>query len=473
MRDYQWTAYIGFETLLFACLSIAVMVLGRCHFSAREMLRKVMHFITGMLSITLYCVIDSTLLLISLCLIGIGSIYAILKAGLLDKTLRSKQDTGYGYVTYPFGLLFLAVLPFEPLFVIVSISILAVSDSAAALVGRCFTPTVEVFGCRRSYQGMAAFSLVTFLSVLAGFWIAMEYVTMEFVMIAFIASIVLGHVEILSSSNLDNLTILFLGPTLLTTLASMEFADLYQWSLLCIVGIMLIAILHRLNWFDEAGNLVAVAFVVLFAGIGGLSWLAPIVFFTVVTSIFRKSENHRRRNVKQVLMNGGFPLLILLIGKATEGEVVFYTAYLAAIAFKFSDTIASEIGLRFGGAAYLIKNLKPAQHGDDGAISVWGTCGGTVAACAIGLMGLILAPADHVIVALAATISGVGGMLIDSLIGALFQDKSDGGTNIIFTHNVKTGLTGVYCLPIGNLTVNFISHLLSVTIAILIFLLLS
>lgn len=43
MRDYQWTAYIGFESLLFACLSIAVLVLGRRHFSAREMLRKMMH----------------------------------------------------------------------------------------------------------------------------------------------------------------------------------------------------------------------------------------------------------------------------------------------------------------------------------------------------------------------------------------------------------------------------------------------
>lgn len=118
----------------------------------------------------------------------------------------------------------------------------------------------------------------------------------------------------------------------------------------------------------------------------------------------------------QALKSGG-PFL----GLASD---VWILGYVASLATKLADTFASEIGKAYGKTTFLITNLKPAERGAEGAISLEGTVASVVG-------GFLLSMYAYLVVGLIPSISGVGvatfaafaGTMIESLIGATLQEK--------------------------------------------------
>eukprot|EP00607_Mallomonas_marina_P007757 CAMPEP_0182417124 /NCGR_PEP_ID=MMETSP1167-20130531/1530_1 /TAXON_ID=2988 /ORGANISM="Mallomonas Sp, Strain CCMP3275" /LENGTH=173 /DNA_ID=CAMNT_0024590435 /DNA_START=581 /DNA_END=1105 /DNA_ORIENTATION=+ len=102
--------------------------------------------------------------------------------------------------------------------------------------------------------------------------------------------------------------------------------------------------------------------------------------------------------------------------------------YVASIATKLSDTVASEIGKAFGKTTYLITTLKIVPRGTEGAVSIEGTLAGIVASAVIGLIAYFLGLIN---------MSGVGISIFaafvattaESYIGATFQDSIPWLTN--------------------------------------------
>jgi uncharacterized protein (TIGR00297 family) len=108
----------------------------------------------------------------------------------------------------------------------------------------------------------------------------------------------------------------------------------------------------------------------------------------------------------------------------------------AALAEAAADTVSSEMGQATARNAHLITDFRDVPIGTNGAISVEGTMSGCAAACIVAWTsarcGLIDRPMT-LVVALAA----IGGMLLDSIIGATWENSGRmGNDSVNFVSNV-------------------------------------
>lgn len=107
---------------------------------------------------------------------------------------------------------------------------------------------------------------------------------------------------------------------------------------------------------------------------------------------------------------------------------MFLVAYVASLATKLSDTVASEIGKAYGKSTYLITTLKMVPRGTEGAVSLEGTVAGIVASIIVSAMAISLGLIDGrggVICVIAAFVATT----CESFIGAVYQDSIDWLTN--------------------------------------------
>jgi uncharacterized protein (TIGR00297 family) len=127
------------------------------------------------------------------------------------------------------------------------------------------------------------------------------------------------------------------------------------------------------------------------------------------------AEDKRGRNAAQVAANLGVAGLAAAIGLTHGGS--YAVMVIAALAEATADTLASELGEVLGGPPRLLTTLRRVAPGTDGAISLAGTLAGVSGATLVVLVGaptLGLRPGD----AIAAECGAVGGLFVDSLLGA-------------------------------------------------------
>ena len=129
------------------------------------------------------------------------------------------------------------------------------------------------------------------------------------------------------------------------------------------------------------------------------------------------AESKSGRSASQVMANVGVAALIVAVCPPPLRLLA-----LASLAEVAADTSSSETGQAFPGRTVLITNWKPVPVGLDGGISVNGTTAACVAATVIALtaryMGLV---SDRQAAIVAAC--GILGMLVDSVLGALFERR--------------------------------------------------
>jgi uncharacterized protein (TIGR00297 family) len=125
-------------------------------------------------------------------------------------------------------------------------------------------------------------------------------------------------------------------------------------------------------------------------------------------------EKGNRRDIGQVLANGGAACVCLIVGHLLPAfEHSAQVAYFAAVAAANADTWATEIGAALQAPARLLSTFRPVAPGTSGAVSLPGTVAAVAGALVIGLWY----PQD----ALRITVSGLAGCLVDSLVGATLQ----------------------------------------------------
>jgi len=153
------------------------------------------------------------------------------------------------------------------------------------------------------------------------------------------------------------------------------------------------------------------------------------------------AEHREGRDAWQVLANLAVAAVTAFIYSAT-GNPAWVVATVAALAEAATDTVASEIGQYRSSQALMITTWQRVPAGTDGGI----TMPGTIAGLAAGIVLAILAVGGQLITARqiwVPVVAGLGGMLIDSLLGATLQRRGQ----------------------ISNQTVNFLSTLAASAIA--------
>jgi uncharacterized protein (TIGR00297 family) len=166
----------------------------------------------------------------------------------------------------------------------------------------------------------------------------------------------------------------------------------------------------------------AVGTVTLAAG-GWLAGAVLIAFFLPSSAMSRLwpppvsplDPKGDRRDGWQVLANGGAPALALAIGG--PGALLAFAAGLCAAA---ADTWATAVGAHSRGNPRHILTGRVVPPGTSGGITPLGTAGAALGAGLVASSALLLVGWPGALVALGI---GIGGMLLDSILGACIQGR--------------------------------------------------
>jgi uncharacterized protein (TIGR00297 family) len=184
---------------------------------------------------------------------------------------------------------------------------------------------------------------------------------------------------------------------------------------------------------------------VLFVADGPSMFGAVLLVFvlTYVATRFGRSRKQSRaiaerpsgRDAAQVLANIGCAALAAACAYLFPWRTSMLAGSIAALAEAASDTVSSEVGKGTVKNARMITSGQIVPPGTDGAISMPGTLAGILAAALIGLEAFA-AGILTLRTAAIASISGILGMFLDSLIGATLERRgwlTNNAVNLIST----------------------------------------
>lgn len=200
---------------------------------------------------------------------------------------------------------------------------------------------------------------------------------------------------------------------------------------LAIAVVLLAAIVAasvRLGWLRTDAALAAG--VLGFLGVLAFSWaglaalLAPFLVATLLGKAPGGLESGGPRVLAQVLANGAPGLVglgvALLGGEGVRG--LGAAAFAGAFAALGADTVATEVGTRFGGTPRHALTWRPLARGESGGVSLAGLAG-SVGGGALAPVAMALCGGLSWAVVGAVTAAGVAAGYVDSVVGAVFQRK--------------------------------------------------
>ena len=199
------------------------------------------------------------------------------------------------------------------------------------------------------------------------------------------------------------------------------------------------------------GGLIAIA---LYFGTGFSSLLLLGGFFllgTMATSwkFKQKAEhgfaekNHGRRDIFQVIANGGVAGLLACIALIFPQ---YNELILLMIASSFSaataDTLSSELGTLYGSRFFNVITFSPDKRGENGVVSVEGLLIGLAGSCVIATIyaGFNFFEWHYVLI---IVIAGTAGNVIDSILGATLERNGKIQNNAVnFINTLSSALIG-------------------------------
>ncbi len=187
-----------------------------------------------------------------------------------------------------------------------------------------------------------------------------------------------------------------------------------------------------------SGWLGAVLVGTLIFGFGGWAWGLTLIAFFLTGSLlshYKEALKERRaaekfakggrRDLGQTLANGGLAALCALAYALLGQPSALLAAFVGLMATVTADTWATELGVLSPKRPRLITSGQPVEPGTSGGITLVGTAAAAAGALLIGLTLFILLLATGAAaptwIMPAALVAGLGGAMLDSLLGATVQ----------------------------------------------------
>ena len=221
----------------------------------------------------------------------------------------------------------------------------------------------------------------------------------------------------------------------------------------CLIIVVLVVGSTKARVLDSSGVAAAV-FVGLTVGVlGHWIWLLILLSFLASSHLATKwkFEEKKARNMSEsddghrswmnVIANGGIPTLIATLAFLTENWELGIWVFGAAVAVATSDTFASEFGC-LDDNVRMITNFKKCEAGINGGFSRTGQLAALLGAAIMSVLTLMAWFATNestsmdlgIQNSIAVLIIGFLGCQIDSLLGALFENRgllTKGGVNAL------------------------------------------
>jgi uncharacterized protein (TIGR00297 family) len=339
--------------------------------------RKLVHFITGLLILILTYIIERDVLL--LLIIG-GLIFSFAtfrykKLQLVHKT----ADASFGTLFYPLGILssFLLLADLPLFYFRIALMVLTVSDPLANLIGQIKNRNIIfiVWKDKKSMYGLAAY----IFSNVAVFYAFLPPEFFNDVFFVFSLMFVAIAFELISSRGSDNLSIP-LGLSLFFLFQNTAHPDFLFLNVVLIVLSAGAYYLFKWKMLTRSGSIAAGLVGIYLLVLAGWNWMLPVLFFFVSSVVFTKinSVNRRKkvqpdgRNAWQVLANILWALVSSMLYLITK-NVLFIYFFIAFVAAATADTWASEIGPVFNKKSFSVADWKMHKSGITGGISFSGT----------------------------------------------------------------------------------------------------
>ncbi len=232
--------------------------------------------------------------------------------------------------------------------------------------------------------------------------------------------------------------------------------------------VMILMVISRIRKILNESGTWAAAIMGLVVAIGGhWTWLVTLLaflsagFFVTRWRYGEKKEmgfnegEDGERDWTNVISNGGVPMLISLYAFMTEDWQELLPIFVASVAVATSDTFASEVGC-LDKRVYMITTLKKCEPGLNGGFSPNGQIAALVGALLISLVATALgmlvgaealsSPVEFIV---SISIIGFLGCQVDSLLGALLENRGYIGKGTVNTLAIATGaIIACYFHPI-------------------------
>lgn len=304
-----------------------------------EFSRKSVHFLSGLIALSFPSLIHSHWFVLLLAG-GFSSVVLVAKRKGFLKSIHDVERRSFGAVYFPFAVYVLFLLSHDkPLLYFVSILVLAVSDSLAALLGERYGRiTYEVAGTKKSLEGSMVFFFSTFLCTHLSLLFMTQTDSLSNVLIAIVIALLVTGFEAISTNGTDNIVIpfctyYFLGKMLNQPLCFI-FKDLCM--LLVMVGIM--ASLLKMTRLFKPSALIAMALVNYAAwALCDFFWLLPLLLsqlmliLVVGYSVHRIAEKVRAQQIKVLLYTFLIPAIMIFATNTIGGRYILYFPYVTSI----------------------------------------------------------------------------------------------------------------------------------------------
>ena len=237
--------------------------------------------------------------------------------------------------------------------------------------------------------------------------------------------------------------------------------NITMWGIALLLNGVLIAFAQRLPLLTRMGWVHAgILGTILWGCLGWRGWIAVVIYLVLGSLVTRLGFAQKQKqglaearggrrgpaNVWGSALTG--TVIALLIGAGIGSSMLLLIGFAASFAAKLADTFGSEIGKRWGKTTVLITSLRRVPAGTEGAVSLEGT----VASAAGSLLMTLVTAALSVLTSPTAVIlvAGVGliATLLESLLGALAQDKVNWLSNEI-VNGLQTAWAAVLAMLIA------------------------
>ena len=225
----------------------------------------------------------------------------------------------------------------------------------------------------------------------------------------------------------------------------------------------LLIVAWKKSLLDHSGLIAALIVGLLVSILGHWTWLAILVFFLIIGSISTswryeekqrlhlEEENEGMRGWRNVVANGGVASMIAIINYSMGGLDWAYFAAASSISVAAADTLASEIGSLDPRTRSII-NLEAVPAGTNGGMSITGSFAALGGGILIAIIATTLSsiPGEQISMSslfLAVAIIGWLGCQVDSILGALFENKGYIGKHTV---NFIATLSGALMALIAN-----------------------
>lgn len=304
-----------------------------------ELSRKFVHCAGGITALSFPYVLSSPWTVILLAAVFAGIIALSRRLGLLRSVHGvDRKTSGAVYFPLAIAILFLVGHDHKPFYVI-SMLVLTVSDTLAALAGsRYGSIAYDVEDSYRTLEGSLVFFFVTFLCIHLPLLLMTDIPRLQSVLVALIIALLVTGFEAVSLAGSDNLFVPLGTYFILTKMMRHDLAFTVEQTIILFAIIAITVALSFVQKVFKPSGLIGMILVNYSAwSLCNVYWFVPLLLaqlllFAIVYSFRQRvPEDITNYQVKVLFFTASVPVLFIFAANATDDYVRLYLPYLTAI----------------------------------------------------------------------------------------------------------------------------------------------